>query len=187
MKDKVLNIVTILLPVILIALIAFMIHQRSTVKDQLEQSIGENVSDSGWDPDSNELYVTEDHSEFESVYQDLGGSDELIAVNEIITIDGLTASHWFVDIDGVEYELSFSDDGKMSITGDDTTTSGVYVCEYRSDAPQFIYLTISSQYVNIEGFVGYNEDYVYLYSNAEDEMQTPPMYDYYLLRRNINA
>ena len=183
-SDRILNVLIVVLLVVLLLVICVFLRMRSS-NEQVEEPAGAEDS-TGWDPESNELYVTENHTEFSDVYDGIGINDELVQLNEDIVLEDLKDGQWFVNVDSAVYTVYFGDE-TFTVSGDGTTTSGEYSIEYRSDAPQYMYLTMTSLYVNIEGFVGYTGEYVYIYSNVEDEGQEPPVHDYYLLRREIDG
>lgn len=185
-KNVILNVVLAVLSVILLVLMLRLFNDFAVDKYEEYKNPG-STEENGKIPEEEKLYVSENSEEFEEAYELIGTSNELIDLNEAIVFDSLKEDVWVIDIDDVTYSLSFTDDGVFSVSGDDTTTYGKYSCVYRSDAPQYMYLTLESTYVNVEGFVGYEDDYIYLYSNVEDEDQTPPLHEYYLLRRLNNG
>lgn len=183
MRDKILNVAIGVLGIVLVLLIVFFVMNidKTVIPPPVEPS-----DESGWDPNSNELYVTDEHSEFAAYYESIGANDELVELNENIISAEMSGDVWSVWLGDEEYRLTF-DDSTFVAEGNGTTTTGEWKKEYRSDAPQVIYLTLTSEYVNIEGFVGYNGEDVYVYSDVEDITLTPPVHEYYCLRRDTDG
>lgn len=179
-REKIIDAVIVVLSVILGICFVILLYRH----DQAERK--EVPSKPVEEEEKRGVYKTEDHSEFADDYKAMGASDDLVALNEEIVVDGLEEGEWSVVVDGEEYTLTF-EDGTFTAEGEGTTTSGVYTMSYRSDAPQYIYLELESEYVNIAGFVGYSDGWIYVYTNVEDEEQTPPVSEYWILRREVNG
>lgn len=92
MKDKILNVAIGIFAIVLILLIVFFVTRIGKEEQTADPVV---VEQDKWDPSRDELYVTDDHSEFAEVYDDLGTADGLIQINDDIVSENLMNDTWY--------------------------------------------------------------------------------------------